>query len=187
MVVSALDTQTGKRIAIKKCANLFVDPMDARKIAREIRIMSQLDHPNIVKCMDVLPPRSVDFDDVYMVGELMDVDLHRAIYYGRQLSNEHIQFFMYQLLCGIRYYQSVGIVHRDLKPSNILVNSECDLKITDFGLSRYCFSVSSAPSILQRNSPPLPWHTNTAHSAMRPRPGSTPTILNSASSNSLIF
>ncbi len=49
MVVSALDTATGKRLAIKKCANLFVDPVDARKIGREIRIMSQLNHPNIIK------------------------------------------------------------------------------------------------------------------------------------------
>lgn len=49
MVVSALDTHTGKRLAIKKCANLFVDPVDARKIGREIRIMSQLNHPNIIK------------------------------------------------------------------------------------------------------------------------------------------
>lgn len=49
MVVSALDTVTGKRLAIKKCANLFVDPVDARKIGREIRIMSQLNHPNIIK------------------------------------------------------------------------------------------------------------------------------------------
>jgi serine/threonine protein kinase len=46
------------------------------------------------------------------VGELMDVDLHRAIYYGRPLSPEHIQFFLYQLLCGIKYIHSVGIVHR---------------------------------------------------------------------------
>lgn len=67
MVVSALDTQTGKRIAIKKCANLFVDPVDARKIGREIRIMSQLNHPNIIKVIDVLPPPHADFDDVYMV------------------------------------------------------------------------------------------------------------------------
>jgi hypothetical protein len=49
MVVSAQDRVTGRRIAIKKCANLFVDPVDARKIGREIRIMSQLDHPNVVK------------------------------------------------------------------------------------------------------------------------------------------
>ena len=62
--------------------------------------------------VDVLPPHTADFDDVYMVGELMDVDLHRAIYYGRPLSAEHIQFFMYQLLCGIKYIHSVGIVHR---------------------------------------------------------------------------
>jgi mitogen-activated protein kinase 1/3 len=40
------------------------------------------------------------------------VDLHRAIYYGKQLSNDHVQFFMYQLLCGLKYMFSVGIVHR---------------------------------------------------------------------------
>lgn len=54
MVVSAQDRLTGRRIAIKKCANLFVDPVDARKIGREIRIMSQLDHPNILKVRSTL-------------------------------------------------------------------------------------------------------------------------------------
>jgi hypothetical protein len=52
MVVSALDTRTGRRIAIKKCAGLFADPVDAKKIAREIRIMSQLDSPFILKVRD---------------------------------------------------------------------------------------------------------------------------------------
>lgn len=204
MVVSALDTQTGKRIAIKKCANLFVDPLDARKIGREIRIMSQLNHPNIIKvrlvcswgsvpyiaalllmddgaqtyhitghrraapahrrlrrrvhgpsfvpCSALLDhtsiqstPATSDTTDTRsplhiqptpakstkrhthpprsptQVGELMDVDLHRAIYYGRPLSPEHVQFFLYQLLCGIKYIHSVGIVHRCcdfLSPTN---------------------------------------------------------------------
>lgn len=67
------------------------------QVAREIRIMRQFDHPNIVKLIDIVPPLSTDFEDVYMVGELMDVDLHRAIYYGKKLTQEHIQFFMYQV------------------------------------------------------------------------------------------
>ena len=55
------------------------------------------------------------------VGELMDVDLHRAIYYGRPLSQEHIQFFLYQVLCGIKYIHSVGIVHRYARPPGSVV------------------------------------------------------------------
>ena len=52
------------------------------------------------------------------------------------MSDEHIQFFLYQILRGLKYVQSCGILHRDLKPRNLLVNSNCDLKICDFGLAR---------------------------------------------------
>jgi serine/threonine protein kinase len=47
-----------------------------------------------------------------------------------------VQFFVYQILRGLKYVHSCGILHRDLKPRNLLVNSNCDLKICDFGLSR---------------------------------------------------
>ena len=47
-----------------------------------------------------------------------------------------MQFFVYQILRGLKYVHSCGILHRDLKPRNLLVNSNCDLKICDFGLSR---------------------------------------------------
>ena len=52
------------------------------------------------------------------------------------LNVEHVQFFIYQILRGLKYLHSAHILHRDLKPSNILVNSNCDIKITDFGLAR---------------------------------------------------
>jgi mitogen-activated protein kinase 1/3 len=47
-----------------------------------------------------------------------------------------VQYFLYQLLRGLKYVHSANVLHRDLKPSNLLVNANCDLKIADFGLAR---------------------------------------------------
>ena len=49
---------------------------------------------------------------------------------------DHVAFFTYQILRGLLYMHSAGIIHRDLKPRNLLINSNCDLKVCDFGLSR---------------------------------------------------
>jgi len=66
----------------------------------------------------------------------MEANLHKIIYSRQKLSNEHIQYFIYQVLKGLKYLHSAGVLHRDLKPSNLLVNHNCDLKICDFGLAR---------------------------------------------------
>lgn len=71
----------------------------------------------------------------YFVTELLGTDLHRLIT-SRPLEKQFIQYFLYQILRGLKYVHSAGVVHRDLKPSNILVNENCDLKICDFGLAR---------------------------------------------------
>lgn len=60
----------------------------------------------------------------------------RVIYSSIQFSEFHIQSFIYQILCGLKYIHSADVIHRDLKPGNILVNIQGCLKICDFGLAR---------------------------------------------------
>ncbi|CAN6463180.1 unnamed protein product [Victoria cruziana] len=91
----------------------------------------------VISIRDVIPPPQPEaFNDVYIASELMDTDLHHIIRSNQALSDEHCQYFMYQILRGLKYIHSANVLHRDLKPSNLLVNANCDLKICDFGLAR---------------------------------------------------
>lgn len=81
------------------------------------------------------PQKSLEeFQDVYLVMELMDANLCQVI--QMDLDHERMSYLLYQMLCGIKHLHSAGIIHRDLKPSNIVVKSDCTLKILDFGLAR---------------------------------------------------
>uniref|UniRef100_A0A8D2JCJ6 mitogen-activated protein kinase n=1 Tax=Varanus komodoensis TaxID=61221 RepID=A0A8D2JCJ6_VARKO len=72
----------------------------------------------------------------YVITELMQSDLHKVIVSPQPLSADHIKVFLYQILRGLKYLHSAGVLHRDIKPGNLLVNSNCVLKICDFGLAR---------------------------------------------------
>jgi serine/threonine protein kinase len=78
----------------------------------------------------------MDFHDIYIVTDLMESDLERIISSSQPLSDAHFQYFLYQILRGMKFVHSGNVLHRDLKPSNLLVNSNCDLSICDFGLAR---------------------------------------------------
>ena len=52
------------------------------------------------------------------------------------LSDDHVRYFLYQILRGLKCIHSAKVMHRDLKPGNLLVNSNCEIKICDFGLAR---------------------------------------------------
>ncbi|KMT15534.1 hypothetical protein BVRB_3g058860 [Beta vulgaris subsp. vulgaris] len=137
IVCSALNSETNEHVAIKKIANAFDNKVDAKRTLREIKLLRHMDHENVVAIRDIIPPpRREAFNDVYIAYELMDTDLHQIIRSNQGLSEEHCQYFLYQILRGLKYIHSANVLHRDLKPSNLLLNANCDLKICDFGLAR---------------------------------------------------
>eukprot|EP00744_Colponema_vietnamica_P004097 GILI01006171.1.p1 GENE.GILI01006171.1~~GILI01006171.1.p1 ORF type:complete len:646 (-),score=111.79 GILI01006171.1:224-2161(-) len=131
------DTVTGEKVAVKKVFNIFQELMDAKRLLRELRILRTLQHSNIIQVRDLLlPPSPEGFNDIYIVFEFVDTDMHKLIASPQYLSCLHVKFFLYQLLKGVKFIHSAKIIHRDLKPANVLVTENCHLKICDFGLSR---------------------------------------------------
>ncbi len=129
---------SGKQVAIKKVASAFEDMVDAKRMLREVRLMRQFNHPNVVKLYDIMePPYIEDFEDLYIVTELMSTDLQKILYSKTKLSEEQMQYLLYQLVAGMNYINSASVLHRDLKPSNLLIDIQtCNLQICDFGLAR---------------------------------------------------
>ena len=138
VVCAAKDNRTGRRVAIKKIPKVFEVLTIAKRTYRELKILRHLRHENIISILDVMrPPEDISqFQDVYVVLDLMESDLHHIIHSVQPLSDEHIKFFLYQILRGSKYIHSANVIHRDLKPSNLLINRNCELKIGDFGMAR---------------------------------------------------
>jgi len=135
MVVSAYDNETQTKVAIKKISP-FEHQTYCQRTLREIKILTRFNHENIIDIRDILRADSIDaLRDVLIVQCLMETDLYKLLKTQR-LSNDHICYFLYQILRGLKYIHSANVLHRDLKPSNLLLNTTCDLKICDFGLAR---------------------------------------------------
>ncbi|VCX43318.1 unnamed protein product [Gulo gulo] len=93
--------------------------------------------PQVIGLLDVFTPDETldDFTDFYLVMPFMGTDLGKLMKHEK-LSEDRIQFLVYQMLKGLKYIHAAGIIHRDLKPGNLAVNEDCELKILDFGLAR---------------------------------------------------
>lgn len=135
-VFRALDSATGEGVAIKKLYKPFESKYHSKMTYREMKLLLHMrhDNSNILQILDVYSP-APHHDAVYMVTELMDENLSKIKGHS-MITVDHIFFFMYQILRGLKFAHSAGIVHRDLKPENILIKKNLDLKIGDWGLGR---------------------------------------------------
>ncbi|XP_044069051.1 mitogen-activated protein kinase 8 isoform X1 [Siniperca chuatsi] len=136
IVCSAYDQILERNVAIKKLSRPFQNQTHAKRAFRELVLMKCVNHKNIIGLLNVFTPQKSleEFQDVYLVMELMDANLCQVI--QMELDHERLSYLLYQMLCGIKHLHAAGIIHRDLKPSNIVVKSDCTLKILDFGLAR---------------------------------------------------
>lgn len=135
IVCSAVHKPTQLKVAIKKITP-FDRTMFCLRTLREIKLLRHFSHENIISIVDIQKPISYDqFNEVYLIQELMETDMHRVIR-TQVLSDDHCQYFIYQTFRALKALHSANVLHRDLKPSNLLLNSNCDLKICDFGLAR---------------------------------------------------
>uniref|UniRef100_A0A3Q3A7F2 mitogen-activated protein kinase n=1 Tax=Kryptolebias marmoratus TaxID=37003 RepID=A0A3Q3A7F2_KRYMA len=124
-VCSATNEKSKEKVAIKKLHRPFQSEIFAKRAYRELRLLKHMKHENVIGLLDVFTPASTldGFQDFYLVMPYMFTDLSKV---RGHLSEDKIQFLVYQMLCGLR----------DLKPGNLAVNQDCELKILDFGLAR---------------------------------------------------
>ena len=98
-------------------------------MARNIKL--GLATPGLILCVRgccCCPPWPVH-PSSYIVQTLMETDLYKLLK-SQKLSNDHVCYFLYQILRGLKYIHSANVLHRDLKPSNLLINTTCDLKVS---------------------------------------------------------
>lgn len=126
----------GKELAVKKVERIFDHPVLALRTLREVKLLSHLQHPNVL-CLHELFLDGPNFKDAYLCLERMDGDLHLLIHGTKQyLSDHQVQCVLYQMMRGLLCLRCAHVIHRDLKPGNVLVRSGGEVKIGDLGLSR---------------------------------------------------
>jgi mitogen-activated protein kinase 15 len=130
-------------IALKKCFDAFRNATDAQRTYREIMYLQELSgHDNLIRMQHVI--KAENDRDIYLTFDFMETDLH-AVIQAKILEDIHKKYVVYQVLKALKYMHSGELLHRDIKPSNLLLNSDCHVKLCDFGLCR-SVAVSAGPA-----------------------------------------
>jgi len=111
VVVSAYYEKLNRKVAIKKVTPVTKHVIDAKHVLREMKLLRYMGrHENIITLEDLFLREQQD--ELYIVMELMDSDLHHIIQSKQPLTEQHFQHFMYQLFCGLKYLHDHRIIHR---------------------------------------------------------------------------
>ncbi|XP_073303348.1 cell division control protein 2 homolog A-like [Primulina huaijiensis] len=135
VVYKARDRITNETIALKKIRLEQEDEGVPSTAIREISLLKEMQHGNIVRLQDVVHSEK----RLYLVFEYLDLDLKKHMDSCPEFSKDPhlVKMFLYQILCGIAYCHSHRVLHRDLKPQNLLIDRRTNaLKLADFGLAR---------------------------------------------------
>jgi len=132
VVYKAKELESGDLVALKKILLDHEDEGVPSTAIREISLLKELKHPNIVYLRDVV----YGDNRLYLAFEFVDMDLKKFIDTNPDMSPAVVKSFMYQLLLGIDFCHSHRVLHRDLKPQNLLIDKQKTLKLADFGLAR---------------------------------------------------
>ena len=134
VVFKVIDKKTKEQVALKKLFGAFQDEVDSQRTFREVMLLQELNgHDNIIRLLNVI--KAENDLDLYLVFDYMEADLFNVIR-ANILQDIHKKFIIYQILKALKFIHSADIIHRDLKPSNIFINSDCHIKLGDFGLAR---------------------------------------------------
>ncbi|KAM1018607.1 hypothetical protein ACFX13_040830 [Malus domestica] len=135
VVYKARDRVTNETIALKKIRLEQEDEGVPSTAIREISLLKEMQHGNIVRLQDVVHSEK----RLYLVFEYLDLDLKKHMDSTPEFAKDprQIKMFLYQILRGIAYCHSHRVLHRDLKPQNLLIDRRTNaLKLADFGLAR---------------------------------------------------
>jgi p38 MAP kinase len=126
---------TDMTVAIKACRRPSQSTVYAARLYRELRILKHMQHENVIGLVDCFTPEAdlMRFSSVYLVTHFVEGSDLRNIMRVNPLTDDHVEYILYQIVRGLKYIHSAGITHGDLKPSNIVINENCELKIFDFG------------------------------------------------------
>ncbi|MEO2091149.1 MAG: serine/threonine-protein kinase, partial [Gemmataceae bacterium] len=132
-VYQAVRGSTGQTVAIKKLRAERYFPGLIQRFVLEARILSRLDHPNVVRLLDFVPAAG----DPHIVMEFVDgQSLADRVVDGRPLAADTAARLIADAARGVQAVHDAGVIHRDLKPGNLLVTADGRVKVTDFGLGK---------------------------------------------------